>query len=191
MLQVAILNANYCAMRLLPHYKILFVNKNGFCAHEFIIDMRQFEKTCNVQVEDIAKRLQDYGFHAPTMSWPVAGTLMVEPTESESKKELDRFCDALISIREEMREIETGVYGTTDNVLKNAPHCAQAVISDAWNRPYPREKVRHRGGRTHRGDLPASPRPRRDRELALCPRTGRLPRAEPAPQQVLARGRPH
>jgi len=137
--QVAILNANYMAKRLEGHYPILYRGKNGRCAHEFILDCREFEKTAGVKVEDIAKRLMDYGFHAPTMSFPVAGTLMFEPTESESKAELDRLCDAMIAIREEIRAIEEGRMDRVDNPLKHAPHTAAAVTSDAWGHPYSRE----------------------------------------------------
>jgi glycine dehydrogenase len=139
--QVAILNANYMANRLEPHYPILFKGKNGRVAHEFVLDCRQFDQLAGIKVEDIAKRLMDYGFHAPTMSWPVPGTLMVEPTESESKAELDRFCDAMIAIREEIRAIETGQADRADNVLKGAPHSAQAVVSDAWAHKYSREQA--------------------------------------------------
>ena len=119
--EVAILNANYMAKRLEGHYPVLFKGKNGRCAHEFILDCRQFEETAGVKVEDIAKRLMDYGFHAPTMSWPVPGTLMFEPTESESKAELDRLCEAMMAIREEIRAIEEGRADRVDNALKNAP----------------------------------------------------------------------
>ncbi|HEX4793406.1 MAG TPA: aminomethyl-transferring glycine dehydrogenase [Humisphaera sp.] len=139
--QVAILNANYMAQRLEPHYPILFKGKNGRVAHEFVLDCRQFEHSAGIKVEDIAKRLMDYGFHAPTMSWPVPGTLMVEPTESESKAELDRFCDAMIHIREEIRAIEHGKADRADNVLKSAPHSAAAVMSDSWNHKYGREQA--------------------------------------------------
>jgi glycine dehydrogenase len=137
--QVAILNANYMARRMSPHYPILFTGAGGFVAHEFVMDCRQLEST-GIKVEDIAKRLMDYGFHAPTMSWPIPGTLMIEPTESESQTEMDRFCDALISIRNEIREIEEGKADKTDNVLKNAPHTAAALTTD-WPHPYPREKA--------------------------------------------------
>jgi glycine dehydrogenase len=137
--QVAILNANYMARKLEGHYDVLFKGKNGTVAHEFIIDCRPFEQTANVKVEDIAKRLMDYGFHAPTMSWPVPGTLMIEPTESESKHELDRFCNAMISIREEIRAVENGKADRSDNVLKHAPHTAAAVTSDSWSHQYGRE----------------------------------------------------
>eukprot|EP00501_MAST-03F_sp_TOSAG23-6_P000479 GSMAST32.ASY1.ANO1.492.1 assembled CDS len=119
---IAILNANYMAKRLEESYDILYTGSSGYCAHEFIADMRPFKATAGIVEEDVAKRLQDYGFHAPTMSWPVPGTLMVEPTESESKKELDRFCDAMLSIRQEIRDIEEGRMDKLDNPLKNAPH---------------------------------------------------------------------
>ncbi len=120
--KVAILNANYIAKRLESHYPVLYKGKQGMVAHECIVDPRAFKSSAGVEVEDIAKRLMDYGFHAPTVSFPVAGTLMIEPTESESKAEIDRFCDALIAIREEIGEIEAGVAHRDDNVLKNAPH---------------------------------------------------------------------
>ncbi len=139
--EIAILNANYMAKRLESHYPILYRGKNGTCAHEFILDCRGFERTAGVKVEDIAKRLMDYGFHAPTMSWPVPGTLMVEPTESESKAELDRLVEALISIREEIRAIEEGRADKADNPLKNAPHTAAAVTVDEWKHPYPRSQA--------------------------------------------------
>ena len=135
----AILNANYVAKRLNDHYPVLFKGKNGWVAHECIVDPRGLKTTADILVDDIAKRLMDYGFHAPTVSFPVSGTLMIEPTESESKAELDRFCDALISIREEARRIERGEWPRNDNPLKNAPHTAEAVVSDAWARPYSRE----------------------------------------------------
>jgi glycine dehydrogenase len=137
----AILNANYMKTRLKQYYPILYTGKNGRCAHEFILDCREFKHTVGVEVEDIAKRLMDYGFHAPTVSFPVAGTLMIEPTESESKEELDRFCDAMIAIREEIREIENGVYDKTNNVLKHAPHTAELIMATQWDRPYSREKA--------------------------------------------------
>ena len=139
--QVAILNANYMAKRLGPHYPILFKGTTGRVAHEFVMDARRFEADAGVKVEDIAKRLMDYGFHAPTMSWPVPGTLMVEPTESESKAELDRFCEAMIAIREEIRAIEKGKADRADNVLKQAPHTAASVVSDNWNHKYGREQA--------------------------------------------------
>ncbi|ARS37242.1 aminomethyl-transferring glycine dehydrogenase [Pontibacter actiniarum] len=138
--KVAILNANYIKARLEKHYPVLYVGKNGRCAHEMILDCREFKKA-GVEVEDIAKRLMDYGFHAPTVSFPVAGTLMVEPTESEAQEELDRFCDVMISIREEIREVEEGKADQKNNVLKNAPHTARVVMVENWDRPYSREKA--------------------------------------------------
>jgi glycine dehydrogenase len=139
--QVAILNANYIARRLEGEYGLLYAGANGLIGHECILDPRPFRDTSGVDVEDIAKRLIDYGFHAPTVSFPVAGTLMVEPTESESKEELDRFCDALIAIREEIREIETGVADRDDNLLVNAPHTLAALAADMWIHPYARERA--------------------------------------------------
>ncbi|HEY7878191.1 MAG TPA: aminomethyl-transferring glycine dehydrogenase [Gemmatimonadaceae bacterium] len=139
--KVAILNANYMAKRLEPHYPVLYKGTHGSVAHECIIDPREFKQTAGVEVEDIAKRLMDYGFHAPTVSFPVAGTLMIEPTESESKVELDRFCDALIAIREEIRAIEDGRADRLDNPLKNAPHTLERVLSSGWDRPYTREQA--------------------------------------------------
>ncbi len=139
--QVAILNANYMAERLKGHYPVLYTGTSGRVAHEFIIDIRPFKKATKVEVDDVAKRLMDYGFHAPTMSFPVAGTMMIEPTESESKAELDRFCEAMISIREEIRAIEEGKMSAEDNPLKNAPHTAHVVTSQAWDHPYSREQA--------------------------------------------------
>jgi glycine dehydrogenase len=139
--EVAILNANYMLKRLSGHYDGLYVGQYGRVAHEFILDCRSFEKTCGIKVEDIAKRLMDYGFHAPTMSWPVPGTLMIEPTESESKAELDRFCDAMIAIREEIRAVEEGRADREDNPLKHAPHTAAMVAADNWSHAYPREQA--------------------------------------------------
>ncbi|XP_065339438.1 glycine dehydrogenase (decarboxylating), mitochondrial [Cloeon dipterum] len=137
--QVAILNANYMSKRLSKHYHTLFKGKNSLVAHEFIIDVRPFKKTANIEPVDLAKRLMDYGFHAPTMSWPVAGTLMIEPTESEDKQELDRFCEALICIRKEIQDIEEGRMDIRTNPLKMAPHTQAQVITSEWNRPYSRE----------------------------------------------------
>ena len=139
--QVAILNANYMAERLSGHYDILYTGRNGRSAHEFVLDARPFKASAGVTVDDIAKRLMDYGFHAPTMSWPVPGTLMVEPTESESKAELDRFCDAMIRIRDEIRAIEEGRSDAEDNPLKGAPHTAQHICSDDWSHPYSRDEA--------------------------------------------------
>eukprot|EP01018_Ginkgo_biloba_P021655 Gb_35734 [translate_table: standard] len=137
--KIAILNANYMAKRLENYYPVLFRGANGTCAHEFIIDLRGFKISAGIEPEDVAKRLMDYGFHAPTMSWPVPGTLMIEPTESESKAELDRLCDALISIREEIVAIENGKMDPHNNVLKGAPHPALVLMADEWNKPYSRE----------------------------------------------------
>jgi glycine dehydrogenase len=139
--KTAIANANYVANRLAPFYPVLFKGKNGLVAHECIIDLRQFKKSAGIEVEDVAKRLMDYGFHAPTMSWPVPGTMMIEPTESESKAELDRFCEAMISIYGEIRAIETGEADREDNVLKRSPHTAQDLLSDSWDRSYSRESA--------------------------------------------------
>jgi glycine dehydrogenase len=136
----AILNANYIKARLEGHFKILYTGSNGRCAHEMIVDCRDFKKA-GVEVEDIAKRLMDYGFHAPTVSFPVSGTLMIEPTESEPKEELDRFCEALIQIRKEISEVEQGKADRENNVLKNAPHTAAVVTADEWTRPYSRQKA--------------------------------------------------
>ncbi len=137
----AILNANYLKSRLAKYYPVLYEGENGRVAHEFILDLRGFKKTCDVDVEDIAKRLIDYGFHAPTMSWPVPGTLMIEPTESESKEELDRFCDALIEIRKEIREVERGEFSKENNVLKNSPHTIGDAVLSEWSYEYSREKA--------------------------------------------------
>ncbi|NER31878.1 MAG: aminotransferase class V-fold PLP-dependent enzyme, partial [Symploca sp. SIO1C4] len=139
--KVAILNANYIAHRLDAYYPILYKGKGDLVAHECILDLRSLKKSASIEVDDIAKRLMDYGFHAPTVSWPVAGTMMVEPTESESKQELDRFCDAMISIRTEIEEIELGKVDPQDNLLKNAPHTAQALITEEWNHPYSRQQA--------------------------------------------------
>lgn len=139
--KIAILNANYVAKRLNPYYPVLYTGNKGLVAHECIIDVRPLSDASGITVEDVAKRLMDYGYHAPTMSWPVTGTLMIEPTESESKAELDRFCDALISIHGEITEVIEGKADRDNNVLKNAPHTAQVVISDSWDRPYSREKA--------------------------------------------------
>jgi glycine dehydrogenase len=139
--EMAILNANYIKARLEGSYEILYTGKNGRCAHEMIIDCRSFKTTAGIEVEDIAKRLMDYGFHAPTVSFPVAGTLMIEPTESEPKEELDRFCEAMLAIREEIREIENGQADRTDNLLHHAPHTAELVMADHWERPYSRQRA--------------------------------------------------
>ena len=137
----AILNANYMKARLEKNYTILYAGKNGTCAHEFIIDLRPFKASAGIEAEDVAKRLIDFGFHAPTMSFPVAGTIMIEPTESEDKAELDRFCDALIAIHEEIKAIENGELDKTDNPLKNAPHTQKVVCADEWNHKYTRQQA--------------------------------------------------
>ncbi len=137
--EYAILNANYMRARLQGAYDVLYTGVNGTCAHEFIVDLRPFKKTAEVEAEDVAKRLIDYGFHAPTMSFPVPGTIMIEPTESEDKAELDRFCDALLSIRNEIAAIEAGVADKKDNVLKHAPHTQMVICGNEWTRPYSRE----------------------------------------------------
>jgi glycine dehydrogenase len=139
--ETAILNANYIKARLAGHYPVLYTGSEGRCAHEMILDCRPFKMSAGVEAEDIAKRLMDYGFHAPTLSFPVAGTLMIEPTESESKAELDRFCDAMIGIRDEIREIENGNADKANNVLKHAPHTQAVVLTENWDRPYTREKA--------------------------------------------------
>ena len=139
--EYAILNANYIAAKLKPYYKILYTGEKGRVAHEMIFDMRDFKKTANVEVEEIAKRLMDYGFHAPTISFPVHGTMMIEPTESESKKELDRFCEAMILIKKEMDAIEKGTADKEDNVIKNAPHTMYAVSATEWKHKYSREQA--------------------------------------------------
>jgi glycine dehydrogenase len=139
--KIAILNANYMAKKLASYYPVLYQGKNGLVAHECILDLRSLKKTAQIEIDDVAKRLMDYGFHAPTVSWPVAGTIMVEPTESESKQELDRFCDALIAIREEVAAIESGTMDIHDNLLKNAPHTAESLIIGEWKHPYSREQA--------------------------------------------------
>lgn len=139
--EMAILNANYMKDILKEHYKILYTGKNGRCAHEMILDCNDFKMASGVEVADMAKRLMDYGFHAPTVAFPVVNTLMVEPTESESKAELDRFCEAMIAIRNEIREIEEGKFDKADNVIKNAPHTCKLVVSDNWSKPYSRQKA--------------------------------------------------
>jgi glycine dehydrogenase len=137
----AILNANYIKARLEAHYPILYVGSKGRCAHEMILDTRVFKNAAGIEAEDIAKRLMDYGFHAPTMSFPVAGTIMVEPTESEPKAELDRFCDAMISIKQEVEDIVSGQADKADNVLKNAPHTAHVVTANEWTHAYTRQQA--------------------------------------------------
>ena len=139
--QVAILNANYIARRLSPHFSVLYTGRKGFVAHECIIDLRSLQKSADVTTDDICKRLMDYGFHAPTMHWPVSGTIMIEPTESESRAEMDRFCDALIAIRAEVRRIEEGESDAADNPLKGAPHTAGEVSASEWSHAYSREEA--------------------------------------------------
>ncbi|KAI9760136.1 MAG: hypothetical protein M4579_001856 [Chaenotheca gracillima] len=139
--KITLLNANYILSRLAPHYPILYTNAASRCAHEFILDVRKFKETAGVEAIDVAKRLQDYGFHAPTMSWPVANTLMIEPTESENKEELDRFCDALIEIRKEIAQVEAGEQPKEKNVLKMSPHTVADLMSEEWGRSYSREKA--------------------------------------------------
>jgi glycine dehydrogenase len=138
--QIAILNSNYMLNRLKNHYPILYTNKNGFCAHEFIIDCRPFV-SYGIEAIDVAKRLHDYGFHSPTMSFPVTNTLMIEPTESEPLSEMDRFCDAMISIRKEIKEVQEGKQPKDNNVLVNAPHTQEILMQDIWDRPYSRTQA--------------------------------------------------
>jgi glycine dehydrogenase len=137
----AVLAANYMAKRLEAHFEVVYTGLAGRVAHEFIVDLRPFKAAAGIEAEDVAKRLVDYGFHAPTMSFPVAGTLMIEPTESESRAELDRFCDAMAAIREEIREIEEGRLDRADNPLKMAPHTAAEIAADGWGHPYGREQA--------------------------------------------------
>jgi glycine dehydrogenase len=139
--KIAILNANYIAQRLDAYYPVLFKGSNGLIAHECVIDLRPLKKRADITVDDVAKRLMDYGFHAPTVSWPVPGTMMIEPTESESLEELDRFCEAMISIRAEALAIEDRKADPQDNVLKNAPHTAEVLIADEWTHPYSRAEA--------------------------------------------------
>jgi glycine dehydrogenase len=145
--KITLLSANYLLAKLKPHYPILYTNEHGRCAHEFILDARPFRESAGIEAIDIAKRLQDYGFHAPTMSWPVPNTLMIEPTESESLEELDRFVEALVSIREEIREVEEGKAPKQGNVLKMAPHPIVDIVGGdggaggKWERAYSREKA--------------------------------------------------
>jgi glycine dehydrogenase len=139
--EIAILNANYMAHKLQSYFPILYRGTQGYSAHEFILDLRPLKKESGISDEDVAKRLIDYGYHAPTMSFPVPGTLMIEPTESESKKELDRFCDAMITIKNEIDDVINGKMDAEDNPLKNAPHTAHAIASDEWDHPYSRQKA--------------------------------------------------
>lgn len=139
--EFAILNANYMRARLEKYYDILYLGANGTCGHEFILDLRPFKSITGVEAEDVAKRLMDYGFHAPTMGFPVPGTIMIEPTESEDKAELDRFCEAMISIYHEIKAIEEGKSSKTDNPLHNAPHTMQVVCADEWTNVYTRQEA--------------------------------------------------
>jgi len=139
--EIAILNANYIAKRLSPYYPVLYRGYNGFVAHECIFDFRSLKEASGIEVEDVAKRLMDYGFHAPTISFPVVGTIMVEPTESESKVEIDRFCEAMILIHEEITEVINNKADRMNNLLKNAPHTVDQVVRAEWNRPYTRERA--------------------------------------------------
>jgi glycine dehydrogenase len=139
--EYAILNANYMKARLRKDFKILYTGKNHTCAHEFIVDLRPFKQSAGIEAEDVAKRLMDYNFHAPTLSFPVPGTIMIEPTESEDKHELDRFCDALLNIRAEIKAIEEGDADKTDNPLKNAPHTQFVITADEWNHSYSRQQA--------------------------------------------------
>lgn len=139
--RIAILNANYIKARLEAHYPVLYTGANGRCAHEMIIDLRPFKISAHIEVTDIAKRLMDYGYHAPTVSFPVAGTMMIEPTESETLEELDRFCEAMIAIRAEIQEIADGQADKEQNVLKRSPHTADVITADTWDRPYSRQKA--------------------------------------------------
>ena len=139
--KTAILNANYIADRLQSSFPVLYRGANGLVAHECIVDLRQLKATAGVEVEDVAKRLMDYGFHAPTVSFPVPGTMMIEPTESEGLDEIDRFCDAMISIRKEIADIEQGKADKENNLLKNAPHTADTLVADEWKFPYTRKQA--------------------------------------------------
>ncbi len=161
--ETAILNANYVAKRLAPHYPVLYRGPGGLVAHECILDLRPIKETSGITVDDVAKRLIDYGFHAPTMSFPVPGTLMVEPTESESKEELDRFIDAMIAIREEIRAVEEGRADREDNPLKHAPHTAAVVIADDWKHTYSREAAAYPLTSLIAQQVLAAGRPRRQR----------------------------
>jgi glycine dehydrogenase len=144
--QMAVLNANYIAKRLQPHYPVLYTGRGGLVAHECIVDLRQITRETGVTVDDVAKRLIDYGFHAPTMSFPVAGTLMIEPTESEDLPEIDRFCDAMIAIRREIEQVGSGQWPKDDNPLAAAPHTAASVTTEKWEHPYSRETAAYPGG---------------------------------------------
>jgi glycine dehydrogenase len=137
----AILNANYIKSRLEGHYSVLYSGTNGRCAHEMIVDLREFKQRGGIEAEDVAKRMMDFGFHAPTLSFPVAGTIMIEPTESESKAELDRFVDTLLEIRKEIETVCTGAIDAKDNPLKNAPHTMFVATADTWEHPYSRQQA--------------------------------------------------
>ena len=159
--KAAILNANYVAARLQDHYPLLFKGRDGRVAHECIVDTRPLKEAAGISVDDIAKRLIDYGFHAPTMSFPVPGTLMIEPTESESKAELDRFCDAMIAIRAEIRAIQEGRMPRDNNALKNAPHTVFDLADEQWERPYTRAEGLLPPEKTARGQVLVPGEPRR------------------------------
>ncbi|MCQ2816899.1 MAG: hypothetical protein MJ252_06515 [archaeon] len=152
--QVSVLNANYIMKKLEPYYPIVYKGCNGLVAHEFMIDLDKIHKTTGISEEDIAKRLGDYGFHSPTMSFPIHATLMIEPTESEDKEELDYFIDSMISIRKEIEEVETGIADKEDNVLKNAPHTQACIASSEWNHKYSREKAAFPLGHRRRKQWP-------------------------------------
>jgi glycine dehydrogenase len=139
--KIAILNANYMAKRLEPNYSVLFKGESGFVAHECIIDLRPLKKMAQIEVNDVAKRLMDFGYHAPTVSWPVIGTVMIEPTESESQDELDRFCDAMLIVYDEAKAIADGKIDGENNPLKNAPHTAESLLCGEWDKPYTREQA--------------------------------------------------
>ena len=176
--KVAILNANYIAKRLDPHFPVLFKGRDGLVAHECILDLRPC-KSAGVEVEDVAKRLMDYGFHAPTVSWPVPGTIMIEPTESEPKHELDRFCDAMIAIRGEIDAIGSGQADRKNNPLKNAPHTAEQVTADKWDHPYSREQAAYPASWTRAAEILACGRAdrqrlRRSQSLLHLPADGRV-----------------
>jgi glycine dehydrogenase len=148
---VAILNANYVAWRLAPHYPVLYTGRGGLVAHECIVDLRPLTKETGVSVDDVAKRLIDYGFHAPTMSFPVPGTLMIEPTESEDLGEIERFCDAMVAIRAEIAKVGSGEWPLDDNPLANAPHTVNALVGE-WEHPYTREEAAFPSTAVRRGD---------------------------------------
>jgi glycine dehydrogenase len=149
--QVAVLSANYLARRLAPHFPVLYTGRDGLVAHECVIDLRPLTAQTGITVEDVAKRLIDYGFHAPTMSFPVAGTLMIEPTESENLAELDRFIAAMVSIRQEIARVASGEYDHQDNPLKNAPHTAEMLIAGEWKHAYERDEAAYPDGTQRRG----------------------------------------